>query len=148
MTHEGLAWTVTLLTSDPTSPQPAYKRRRAVALSSLTPRLQHSSTLSSKDSTAMSAAPNYPERPYDAHATAQAPPTMPSTAPSNIHGTNSNTVPGTNMSTGDAKGRVQDQAALAREKAALAQEKARQLGNQVRSIPYFHFHSALIFDTS
>jgi len=67
-------------------------------------------------------APNYPERPYDANATAQAPPTMPS------HGPNASTIPGTNTNTADAKARAQAQA-------AQAQEKARQLGNQVSNHP-------------
>jgi len=61
--------------------------------------------------------PNYPERPYDANATAQAPPNYPSS-----------TIPGTNTSTADAKARAQAQA-------AQAQEKARQLGTQVANHP-------------
>ncbi|QRV88312.1 YOP1 protein [Ceratobasidium sp. AG-Ba] len=72
----------------------------------------------------MSAAPNYPEQPYDPNATAQAPPTSP---PSKI--------PGTNTTTNDAKAKAQAQA-------ALAQEKARQLGNQVANHPAMQQASA------
>ena len=56
----------------------------------------------------MSVQPNYPEQPYDANATAQAPISPPGTS--------------------DAKARAQAQA-------QLAQEKARQLGTQVASHP-------------
>ncbi|KAG8711485.1 ER membrane protein DP1/Yop1 [Ceratobasidium sp. 428] len=62
-------------------------------------------------------APNYPEQPYDPNATAQAPPTSPSSR-----------IPGTNTTTAEAKARAQAQA-------AQAQEKARQLGTQVANHP-------------